>query len=345
MMKLILVLGIFGALHAQAGVINGGGGKGILCVNPDGSRTVESLDRYEARIVWRYSVPESKDFDAEFLRMMSRAHYAFNGNAHQAPGPYSAKEHEEFLLLLKVFQAQMNFLPVGTHLKPTDDAGEVVIPPANCAITQVIHYLDETERTGQILVDKEYWDLLSPQDQVGFFMHEVVYKDFRTSGETSSLRTRKLVGRLLSSEVYPNPYSPLWGAPKMLHCLGKMDDYGWGTSSGLDFYVVPAVDKPGRNAALLVFTTIGDDGMMAATTALSPFEYESFTGDPQYASYGSASLSVNSFYGPRSLVLRMGGEGAGSPPPQPSLRKMFMRFDRKGQTQETEFSCQPEERQ
>lgn len=319
--------------HAADGVINGGGGKGVLCVQPDGSRSLESLDRYEARLVWKYSLPTSRDFDSEFLRVMSRLDAIWAGDVQTEPPLYSPQNHDNYLFAHRKFEASLNFLPAGARLRYTPDAGEAVVPPPNCSLVQVITYMDEGAETGSILVDQEYWNMITPQDRVAFFLHEFIYKSLRVFGEKNSARVRKMTGRLISTEIYTGILEPVRRAKKALECFNNAPkerdaDYP------LHFYLVPGKNERGEDGTTLVFDTIGRRGMLATTTAFSSLTFDVWEKKTWLS--GSDQIDISSFLGYEyaKLVFENGSE-----------ERWFIHLkDEEDRMREIGFHCSPLER-
>ncbi len=208
------------------GVINGGGGKGVLC-NKDGTQTVELLDLYEAREI--YEIHDQKNFDTldqgiDFLAYeMAKKFWT-----PITVLPYVSKENVK--KTLKHFIEDIKFIEGGKRLKLTDDSYDPLLDE-NCKVVQLALFYDESK----LLVDKGYWDLLSPTGKTALVAHELFYLLDRANNNNNSMRTRKLVGYILSERGIGSMYGFLKPSSelKTARCVG--DDFQSGSS--IEFFV------------------------------------------------------------------------------------------------------------
>jgi hypothetical protein len=176
---------LFGVSSAMAGGMEGGGGKTVVCRNPDGTiHTAEILDLYEGRIEYGLSYKESKqDWISQAQAIMSAAGI-FMGQS--AP---PSEINDWFLNAV----SHLKFIPKGTVLTPIDDSFEV-IAPVGCNIEQTVNYRNDQ----LILVSEEIWDALSETQKAALLIHESIYRYLRSWGETNSIRSRHFNAYIVS---------------------------------------------------------------------------------------------------------------------------------------------------
>jgi hypothetical protein len=226
------------SVSAIAGIKEGGGGQGVLCTEASGVKTLEPIDTYEARNIWGYKIPASTDFDREMLRILPN-YLLYSGTLNPLTSAPVAT-NPDFKKLKgyydQDFVSKFQPIPSGSRLTLSGDTGGLILqPPPNCQIVQVLYYADDNFDAGKILVDQEYWSLLSPQSQIAFYLHETLYKHLRISGESNSSRVRKVVGLILNQDAYPGVYSELYGKSESQFCYAE-DPSGRGD---ILFYAVP----------------------------------------------------------------------------------------------------------
>lgn len=317
-----------------------GGGKGVLCTSEYGQRALQSLDRYEAIHVLNYSVPESQAYDAEKDRIVEKLLDGFGYSPMKCQSCVTPIEQpkdrvtdkKDVLYALSDIESRLQFIPVGSHLDPVDDAGKVGVFPSDCTLVQVVNFLDQAggEFSGKILVDRQYWNLLTPQDQIAFLLHEWIYRALRNYGELTSERVRKIVGRLISSLPYPDQYEPLLNVPEALHCGNASGDE---SGQGLSFHVIPA-----EGGSTLVFNTLLSKAALASLTARSSISYQSWkSGDVNF----TERLYLESFLGNRVAWVSMQSDPSTKPayPGEPPAH-WSIQFENNGKlTKATRFSC------
>ncbi len=260
-------------LLKASGGQEGGGGKGVFCES-HGERTVESLDLWEAKNVWGYKIPASKDIQSEIKRVMPVWYSSLHEKPTDAPFQYRQKDiamwnswyHDDFL-------SRLNRIPSGTRLNPTNDTTLILQPPPNCKVVQVLVYIDEGADSGRILADGEFWDLLDDENKYAYYFHETIYKRFRDSYENyqSSDIVRKYVGALFSTDAFPSKSAKVRQFDKALEC----ETTGSANGNEALFYVTEIKDQqqqfpvPKSN---VYFWWLGDFGKFAA-----PVEYSGTT--------------------------------------------------------------------
>lgn len=291
-------------VYVSAGGVDGGGGKGVYC-EANGRRTVESLDLYEARNVWGYTLPTSRDFEAEMRRVMPQYWAArFDLDPTQPPLRADELSFRNFMDFYETsFRRQMRFITEGTRIRPTEDATIILDPPAHCKIVQILVYLDEGSGTGGILADREYWNLLDDQNKLALALHETDYKAYRHYlGVRSSDSIRKYIGAIFSTDHAPNQIEAVRSAKDALRCESKPERSDWVPTL---FYVTSIEGEPGRVSfpkSLLHFIDIspgfGSKFGPVEYKASSMFDLGKFVNEPGDGAYaGSEILEINSILG------------------------------------------------
>lgn len=227
MKHIFLILSLLFPLASVAGVMNGGGGKGVLCRHQESKTvTLEVLDLYESKSIFKLQEEDRQpDFVAEWKMVAERMNRFFQepGQPLREPQPIEEKK------LLRDLQDMMSPIPPGTRLPMTEDATLPVLP-LHCEMVQIAVYNDLG-----LQVDQEYWNLLDPRHQAALLLHEALYLSRRDYGATRSDETRKFVGRLFSKTP------PL---PKL--AVGPNDAYyncqagGAGGAPIFDFVMAPS---------------------------------------------------------------------------------------------------------
>lgn len=176
---LLLGLMAMGAIaNAQAGGVDGGGGKSIVCRDNSGIiQSAEILDLYEGRIMFGLNIYESNE------PMASQIKAALNAIPVNSRG------------LIEVYanqvQKNMKITPAGTQLLPIDDSFEV-IAPKGCTAEQAANYYNDK----MILVSGDIWANLSETGKAALILHEAVYAVNRVAGATNSRQSRHIVANI-----------------------------------------------------------------------------------------------------------------------------------------------------
>lgn len=171
-------------LITHAGVISGGGGKGVVCRFPAGNiETAETLDLYEGRVLFGLQSPieSNEPYAVQVAQALERIPVVSRG----AIEVYAN-------LVLK----NLRFAPVGSELTPINDSFEAVLPK-NCKAEQLANYYNDK----LILVSEEIWQKLSETNKAALILHEAVYAAERIHGATDSRRTRHVVASLFDQKT------------------------------------------------------------------------------------------------------------------------------------------------
>jgi hypothetical protein len=175
----------FGAnAFAGAGTVDGGGGKAIVCRDPNNKIIrAQTFDLFEGAAFYNLNLTDSSDpLDQQIARLEVKM--------------LKTMDQPEFQLIPRVERARsiLRVLQPGIKLSIVDDAA-ILAAPTNCTIEQLAHYVDET----LLLVDGEIWDALDNTNKAALIAHEAVYDMERVDDSaTDSRRSRKFVAYLFS---------------------------------------------------------------------------------------------------------------------------------------------------
>ncbi|MGE3260723.1 MAG: hypothetical protein AB7K68_02980 [Bacteriovoracia bacterium] len=232
-MALLLVLALFGAQSANAeGTAGSGGGGAFVC--RDGQREIQSaelVDLWEANHVYGEQVVYSQD---SYLEQITKA----MGRLHMVHGAFAEQVQKNLEIVLQ----NMISLQSGVSLTPPRDALPAFQKPG-CPLEGMMQFDD---RTNKLYVDATVYSRLStPTDKAAAMMHEAIYKTLRDlPGQTDSIATRKLVGKLFGNQ-------PIQRAEDVLPALGVRRC----TNAKLDFFLFDFKEN-GEPLTKLVFTRI-----------------------------------------------------------------------------------------
>lgn len=249
------------------GVINGGGGRGVRC-HKNGKTTVEVLDLYEAKRIYKLNLLDlGKDEEKGKEKFVELLLKHFMGDRISAQDAEQSKKYYR-KELVDHFVENMRFIDKGQHLRLLNDSYEPTLEQ-NCEAVQIAHYYDESI----LIVDRELWDQLDVTNKIGLIAHEAFYFYVRQSGVTNSMTVRKLVGRMLSVEGI-RPLSD--GVPhddenKAIYC----SSYGKGADD-LSFTMFESLNKEGTKGIELVVSSLGTEMSLFRTAAF--FENVNFNG-------------------------------------------------------------------
>lgn len=202
--------------NAFAGAVSGGGGKAVVCRNPDGSiRSAEALDLWEARVIYNREIIRSERTVAELVEEgIERLKFSYLPGI----GPWSEDGKnviERLDLATKglrgaspaLEKAQVQRLS-GVTLTNSADSFELA-RPSECQVEQVVQAVD---RPSRFLINQEIYEALDNVNQAALILHEGLYSVLRRDhGESSSLRTRRAVGMVMAGQSFQDPYRFLGG--------------------------------------------------------------------------------------------------------------------------------------
>lgn len=194
------------------GAISGGGGKGVKCLNADGSiKSVELLDLWEATALFDQTlIPSTGSVDADVAAALVRVRdaYPYKGIIRGSDGA----TYKDQAAVFKVLQDEAShFLRPyaelkrlrGVELTPTDDSDELA-RPTDCRIVQLVNYLP----TGRILLDQDLFEKMDTLNQSALIVHEALYAFLRRwNRDPSSIRTRRATGYVFGGNTFALPNS------------------------------------------------------------------------------------------------------------------------------------------
>lgn len=174
------------------GTINGGGGKGVRC-NKAGKTSVETLDLYEAKVLYGLQNNHKATTQVEALDLFTTLITRHLWNPSTIPMDEYKKTFRE--QITKNFLNKMKYISSDKKLKVINDSFEPLIEE-NCELVQVAVYYDESI----LLVDQSLWDQMDWVNKIALLAHEIFYLLDRQNGSTNSMAARKLVGQLFSTK-------------------------------------------------------------------------------------------------------------------------------------------------
>ncbi len=174
--------------HASAllfrGPSTGGGGFVVWC--PDRPRSLESVelvDLYEARSLFRYQLARPSGVLAHDYAAAVRRMHAYQG--------YSRSISDDVILdHLSAFFRSTRFIEDESLLPATDDLGIRPSTPLHCQIRQIAYFDD---KTSTIMIVKSLWDKMDSLNQAALIQHEVSYRTFRALYDFTSRYSRRMV--------------------------------------------------------------------------------------------------------------------------------------------------------
>lgn len=173
------------ASPALAGTKDGGGGRSVVCRNPDGSvKSASLLDLYEATTLYGLKPAVALGSIRDVLKDIGTTVETATQGSHSANISASS---------LDITYRKFNFLPLGTAIQLVDDSHDVLVPNG-CAVEQLALYKEEN----LILVNSDIWSKLPMIDQAALVLHENVYRLMRDEGATDSIEARWIVGQMIS---------------------------------------------------------------------------------------------------------------------------------------------------
>lgn len=234
------------------GTINGGGGKGVLCLN-HGQQTYEVLDIYEGREHHKRNytkeIRSEKEMVDTILELLAR-HFKNPSKSDEDMKEEIKKEFIDPLLnSIKYTEKNQRLKFVPDDLSP--------LMAENCKPIQLAIYYDEAV----LLIDSNYWAKLSWLNRTALLLHELVYRWAREKGQVNSIQSRRLVGSMLSDS---GAKSLRFGVPEKgyIRCFAEAGDSF--SNILFDAYNVKSDDFKGVEA---VFYAMGQEFSLFHTSA------------------------------------------------------------------------------
>lgn len=205
---LFILIVFFGNTLWAAGGVSGGGGKGLVC--RDQSKkiiSVELLDLWEARILYKRSIANPnlpiEQMINNGIQNLKTSLYSLRtreGKTGYESTANALKRYAELFL-----KGDPNLIELrDVALTLTDDSYEAIKPKQpGCEIEQIVTYFDYYP-SDRIYLDAEIYNAMDKVNKAGLILHEALYKVLREeSYEANSRRTRRAVGIAMSGQKIP----------------------------------------------------------------------------------------------------------------------------------------------
>lgn len=227
-MKTSIFIVLFFSNLVFAGVMNGGGGKGVVCLDTHHQiKSVELLDLWEARTIYgrtpihpKLSVEKQVNFLLESLKTS-----IYNRTEFATIGGVDFVGAEAYKQIMKM-NTDRFFYPdnhvhwlSGVKLDLTNDSFEIA-RPTNCEIRQLARYTDTTG-WGDVLIDKDLFDKMDNTNKAALIIHEAYYANLRGFGEKSSIRIRRAIGLAINGYKFINPTDYMTNKKPEFACLSN----------------------------------------------------------------------------------------------------------------------------
>ncbi len=231
-----------------SGVLNGGGGKAVVCRDQvKNILSVELLDLYEARQIYGLKIaPNQTSIEQQVNDIIQKIHHS---------NLYAAFQIDP---LVKRVRQNVKFISSDVQLIPVDDALEIVLPN-ECKVEQLANYVDDS----LLLVDESLWQKMNSQNQASLIMHEAIYRFQRGEGARDSRRSRKLVAYLFSDFKFERVANGISGDADT--CKGIYDS----GEVGAEFYIYPDENL----STHFQFTKLNGLSIFSKKTGVAPIGY------------------------------------------------------------------------
>lgn len=242
---------LFFSSSVFAGVMNGGGGKGILCRDSDHNiKSVELMDLWEARVIYGREFSDTHlDTRSQVNRLLDKLKTSLDTDGMYLEnrgivfkGPEAFKQ-----LLLDQAELYLSDIPYpgvhwisGATLKLTDDSYEVVVPNG-CEVVQLARYSDNGTG-GTVLLNKDLVDKMDNMNKAALIVHEEYYAHIRHRkrlGEKSSIRVRRAIGLAASDYKFINPRDFMVGKPHIFCADNENSIFIYQTKDKAGFSIFP----------------------------------------------------------------------------------------------------------
>lgn len=199
----VLFCGLLTSTALFAGDARGNGGHGIVCRSSNGQVvSVEILDFYEAREyrgIQRDLGPQSLTVEEKIRMALARvSRFEFRG--------------ERYLKAALEFEQNALFKS-GVTLVNVPDTNHLAFPKG-CAVEQVINQRQTQFPEDKLyLVNADLWNLLDNDNKAAFILHEVIFGELISEGQTTSEGARYfnsyITARKTDDWIYRNSYFDL----------------------------------------------------------------------------------------------------------------------------------------
>lgn len=205
----------FTSVGAQAGNGASGGGKGVVCRDPQKKiRSAELLDLWEAGEIHGLHVKPAK---GSVNQMVDRALRNLSQSMDlDLTAEFDSKLHTGADAVYEILSLEaepfLNAPPPESSIKVkrlhgvtmplTNDSFEVAVPE-NCPVEQIVTYVDYNLFSGTIVINQDIYDKLDDLNKAALIVHEALYKFLRNQfDESNSLRVRRSVGLTFSGHTF-----------------------------------------------------------------------------------------------------------------------------------------------
>lgn len=283
--------------ESSDGTVNGGGGKGVLC-NKNGKTTVELLDLYEARTLFGLEIAPFAETGIaaqhKLADLLSSQQWGTGIDLDDQSRDWMRSYFVEFFKKTK-------FIESDKKLKPTHDSLDALLE-TGCESVQIATFYDETI----LLIDKGLWDKMDSTNQAALLAHEFLYLYERRLGNTNSVRTRKYVGQLFSTQGA----KPKFDASSRREAQCWMDD-SLGNSPGVYAYEVKPNEKDSDEKVEIMFASLPKVGALFRTSAEFYISLDQLTSPSESFAMGPdlADVKQDSYvYSPIQLQLALAND-------------------------------------
>jgi hypothetical protein len=199
----------------------GGGGKAVVCRDEkDKVQSVELLDLWEARNVYRFKIkPSTAPVQAQITQKIEALKDStqiqlgadFDGGSKTWTEPeYLAHWLDERTKLFLNKNSKSIYPIKDAALVPTDDSYEVAIPEGRCKIEQVVNYVDSAVFP-HILINEQLLNKMDNTNKAALYLHEAFYvflrgysdlSIFDQNHDTNSIRVRRAIGYVFGGNSF-----------------------------------------------------------------------------------------------------------------------------------------------
>lgn len=187
MRKLFFMLLLLSSL-AKAGFVKENGGNTVVCKNEVGQLSVEFLDFFEAK-----QAPDFFNFSNLNEKSKQQAFDQAMAILKSVLSDFMYSRYEENL---KNFESEAYFAKQ-INLGTVTDSYHFIIPK-NCTVEQTVIQIEPLFKEAGYTINQDLWDLMSPAEQAGLTMHELIYRDLNSE---DSRQVRLITGFLFSDEI------------------------------------------------------------------------------------------------------------------------------------------------
>ncbi|MEN0059541.1 MAG: hypothetical protein AAGB31_11950 [Bdellovibrio sp.] len=174
---------------AYAGPSTGGGGFVVSCpATPVSPASVELLDIYEGKSSLGFQMAVASGNLAE-------DHYAGTDRTYSRQGypGYADQIRSQIMNNLTRFMQSSKFVSTAGELPKANDLGVPPWIPSQCQILQVAYFDDLTHT---IFILKPLFDRMDSVNQAALAHHELMYREYRRTGELTSENSRSAVAQI-----------------------------------------------------------------------------------------------------------------------------------------------------